>query len=188
MDFFQNLCYSVNEAHCWLIPYGGNVLSVWADRQYIFCNQCFNILRTFYITDKMLAYVYCFGEVYLINIHSIVLLYAYIHCDNHWNVIHYYCICIKKDGGRITPYAASHKFSEFLKRNSLPHIRLNDLRHSCASLLIAQGVDIKIIQEWLGHSSIATTGNIYGHLQFKQKISTGIVLENLLSENALEKC
>lgn len=97
-------------------------------------------------------------------------------------------ICIKKDGGRITPYAASHKFSEFLKRNSLPHIRLHDLRHSCASLLIAQGVDIKIIQEWLGHSSIATTGNIYGHLQFKQKISTGIVLENLLAENALEKC
>ena len=67
-------------------------------------------------------------------------------------------------------------------------IRLHDLRHSCASLLIAQGVDIKIIQEWLGHSSIANTGNIYGHLQFKQKISTGIVLENLLAENALEKC
>ena len=60
-------------------------------------------------------------------------------------------------------------------------ITFHGLRHSCASLLIAQGVDIKIIQEWLGHSSIATTGNIYGHLQFKQKISTGIVLENLLA-------
>ncbi len=90
-------------------------------------------------------------------------------------------ICVKKDGSRITPYAASSKFSSFLKRNRLPHIRLHDLRHSCASLLIAQGVDIKIIQEWLGHSSIATTGNIYGHLQFKQKISTGTVLENLLA-------
>lgn len=42
--------------------------------------------------------------------------------------------------------------------------------HGCVSLLIAQGVDIKIIQECLGHSSIATTGNIYGHLQFKQNI------------------
>ena len=47
-------------------------------------------------------------------------------------------------------------------------------------MLIAQGVDIKVIQEWLGHSSIATTGNIYGHLQFKQKIETGNMLENLL--------
>ena len=41
--------------------------------------------------------------------------------------------------------------------------------------------DIKIVQEWLGHSFIATTGNIYGHLQFKQKIATGELLENLLS-------
>ena len=49
------------------------------------------------------------------------------------------------------------------------------------SLYIHNKTDIKIIQEWLGHSSIATTGNIYGHLQFKQKISTGIVLENLLA-------
>mgnify|MGYP003290198877 CR=1 FL=1 len=90
-------------------------------------------------------------------------------------------ICVQTDGSRITPHSASHRFSNFLKNNGFPHIRLHDLRHSCASLLIAQGVDIKIIQEWLGHSSIATTGNIYGHLQFKQKISTGIVLENLLA-------
>lgn len=90
-------------------------------------------------------------------------------------------ICVKMDGSRITPHAASRKFKNFLKNNDLPHIRLHDLRHSCASLLISQGIDIKVIQEWLGHSSIATTGNIYGHLQFEQKISTGITLENLLT-------
>jgi len=90
-------------------------------------------------------------------------------------------ICVKTDGSRIPPHSASNMFSDFLKNNGFPHIRLHDLRHSCASLLIAQGVDIKIIQEWLGHSSISTTGNIYGHLQFKQKISTGIMLENLLA-------
>ena len=89
-------------------------------------------------------------------------------------------ICVKKDGSPITPDDASYKFRLFLKKNNLPHIRLHDLRHSCASMLIAQGVDIKVIQEWLGHSSIATTGNIYGHLQFKQKIETGNMLENLL--------
>jgi len=90
-------------------------------------------------------------------------------------------ICVKMDGSRITPHAASRKFRTFLKNNGFPHIRLHDLRHSCASLLISQGIDIKVIQEWLGHSSIATTGNIYGHLQFEQKISTGITLENLLT-------
>ena len=89
-------------------------------------------------------------------------------------------ICTKADGSLIQPDEASHKFAAFLAKNAFPHIRLHDLRHSCASLLIAQGVDIKVIQEWLGHSSIATTGNIYGHLQFKHKIATGIVLENLL--------
>ena len=73
-----------------------------------------------------------------------------------------------------------NKFREFLKKNNLLHIRLHDLRHSWASMLIAQGVDIKVIQEWLGHSSIETTGKIYGHLQFKQKIETGNMLENLL--------
>ena len=89
-------------------------------------------------------------------------------------------ICTKADGSAFTPDEVSHKFKLFLKNNELPHIRLHDLRHSCASMLIAQGVDIKVIQEWLGHSSIATTGNIYGHLQFKQKVETGTILESLL--------
>lgn len=44
-------------------------------------------------------------------------------------------------------------------------MRFHDLRHSCASLLWAQGVDLKGIQETLGHSSIETTSNIYTHMQ-----------------------
>ena len=80
-------------------------------------------------------------------------------------------VCAKPDGTLIRPEDVSYKFTKLLKENNLPHIRLHDLRHSCASMLIAQGVDIKVIQEWLGHSYIATTGNIYGHLQFKQKIA-----------------
>jgi integrase len=53
-------------------------------------------------------------------------------------------------------------------RRSLPEhlhsLRFHDLRHTMASLLIAQGVHPKAIQERLGHSSIATTMDIYGHL------------------------
>ena len=45
-------------------------------------------------------------------------------------------------------------------------------RHSCASLLYANGVSLKEIQEWLGHSDISTTSNIYTHLDFSSKIAS----------------
>jgi hypothetical protein len=46
------------------------------------------------------------------------------------------------------------------------------VRHSCASLLYANGVSLKEIQEWLGHSGISTTSNIYTHLDFSSKVAS----------------
>ena len=51
-------------------------------------------------------------------------------------------------------------------------MRLHDLRHSCASLLLANGVSLKDIQEWLGHSDFAITANIYAHLEFNSKVAS----------------
>jgi integrase len=55
-------------------------------------------------------------------------------------------------------------FHPILKRAGLPTIRLYDLRHTCASLLLASGVNIKVISERLGHSDIAITLRHYSHV------------------------
>lgn len=56
------------------------------------------------------------------------------------------------------------EFKPALKRAGLPSIRIHDLRHSFASLLIAQGEHPKLISEQLGHASVKITMDRYGHL------------------------
>jgi site-specific recombinase XerD len=53
--------------------------------------------------------------------------------------------------------------------------------HSCASLLLANGVPMKKIQDWLGHSDFSTTANVYAHLEFDSKISSANALLSGLS-------
>jgi integrase len=81
-----------------------------------------------------------------------------------------------QDGRPFAPDYITKKFSKTLKQNNLPHIRYHDLRHTTASLLLAQGFQLKEIQEWLGHSDIKMTANIYGHLDFdsKKKVANGM--------------
>ena len=73
------------------------------------------------------------------------------------------------DGRPFTSDYVSHRFGQLLKKYGLPHIRFHDLRHSCASFFINQGCDLKQVQEWMGHSDISTTANIYGHLETQRK-------------------
>lgn len=81
-------------------------------------------------------------------------------------------IYVNELGERIKPNYITQNFSIILNNNNLKKIRFHDLRHSCASLLYANGVSLKEIQEWLGHSDISTTSNIYTHLDFNSKISS----------------
>ena len=62
-------------------------------------------------------------------------------------------------GNLIQPDSVTTGFPQLLKENGLRRIRFHDLRHSCASLLLKEGVPMKQIQEWLGHSDISTTAN-----------------------------
>ena len=70
------------------------------------------------------------------------------------------------------PNFITQHFDILLAKNKLEKIRFHDLRHSCASLLYANGVSLKEIQEWMGHSDISTTSNIYTYLDFSSKVSS----------------
>ena len=78
-------------------------------------------------------------------------------------------VCKWPDGTPFRPDVVSRGFRRLLKRHGLPDIRFHDLRHSCASLLLAKGFQLKEISEWLGHSDIGTNGNIYGHLEYQSE-------------------
>jgi len=75
-------------------------------------------------------------------------------------------------GNRINPNYLSSEFPNFLKSHNFRRMRFHDLRHSCASLLLANGVPLKQIQEWLGHSDFAITANTYAHLEFQSKLKS----------------
>ncbi len=86
-------------------------------------------------------------------------------------------ICLMPNGELMKPGYLSHTFSKILEDNELKRIRLHDLRHSCATLLIQNKVPIKDIQIWLGHSNIQTT-MIYTHLDETNKEISAQVLIN----------
>ena len=88
-------------------------------------------------------------------------------------------------GNIFNPRSVTANFSKLLEQNGLRHIRFHDLRHSCASLLLANGVPMKQIQEWLGHSDFSTTANVYAHLDYNSKLSSADAMVNGLS-GALE--
>lgn len=67
-------------------------------------------------------------------------------------------------GGPADPGSTSAAFGATLKRLALPSIRFHDLRHTCATLLLGQGVHAKVVSEMLGHSSIVITMDTYSHV------------------------
>lgn len=74
-------------------------------------------------------------------------------------------------------------FKQLLNKAKLPDIRFHDLRHSAATLLLGMGIHPKIVQEILGHSSIAMTMNVYSHVLPTMQQNAMGMLGNIFMEN-----
>ena len=92
-------------------------------------------------------------------------------CGNAYNTAEGKYVYVDRLGNRIRPDYLTAEFPKFLEKHGFRRMRYHDLRHSCASLLLANGITLKEIQEWLGHSHFAITANTYAHLDFSAKIA-----------------
>ena len=101
-------------------------------------------------------------------------------CGNSYNEEFLDYVFVDEMGNLIKPNYVTSTFSTILKNNGLRHIRFHDLRHSCASLLIKNHVPDKQVQEWLGHSDICTTMNIYAHLDDQAKLASADTMSQVL--------
>jgi len=99
-------------------------------------------------------------------------------CRRSYNNEYLDFVYVDEMGDRITPDYITHAFDRLLKKHGLRDIRFHDLRHSCASLLLANNVSMKEIQEWLGHSTFKTTADIYAHLSSESKLSSANALNH----------
>lgn len=89
-------------------------------------------------------------------------------------------VCVDPMGNLIHPDRITERFPVLLERFGMEKIRFHDLRHSCASMLIANHASLKEVQMWLGHSTITTTADVYGHLDESAKNRIGDAMQKLL--------
>ncbi len=75
----------------------------------------------------------------------------------------------------------ARSFKPLLKRAKLPDIRLHDLRHTCATLLLSKGMHPKFVQELLGHATISITLDTYSHVLPNMGDQTATMMEAALS-------
>lgn len=99
-------------------------------------------------------------------------------CGNCYNYEYDGYVFVDELGNLMNPNYLTSQFPQYIQKHGCKRMRFHDLRHSCASLLLANGVPLKQIQEWLGHSDFSTTANIYAHLDYSSKLSSASAMVN----------
>ncbi len=87
-------------------------------------------------------------------------------------------------GTPLEPRNVTRAYKALLTRAGLPDIRFHDLRHSCASLLVAQGLHPRVVMETLGHSQISLTMNTYAHVLADVQREAAVTMDRLFPEAA----
>lgn len=88
------------------------------------------------------------------------------------------------NGKPIHPDTITDWFSKFIKRSGLPYVTLHSLRHTNATLMIAEGTDVCTVSRRLGHANTATTLNIYAHALKSKDREAANTLDNVLEYHA----
>lgn len=125
-----------------------------------------------------------------LSIHAIVLLKSYrrwqleqkFKVGNRWNECNR--LFTSWDGSPIHPDTITDWFSKFIKKSNLPYVTLHSLRHTNATLMIAEGTDVCTVSRRLGHANTATTLNIYAHALKSKDREAANTLDNVLEYHA----
>jgi len=134
---------------------------------------CFTILRKWHSEQRQIALAS--GEAWKGKTGK--------HFDDNY-------IFIQEDGQRMDVDTPSHKFQKLIKlynlthEDKLPRIRLHDLRHTSATLLLASGTDIETVSHRLGHSKASITLDVYGHALKSMDKTASDTLETMFRKTA----
>lgn len=115
--------------------------------------------RSFYLSEHQAAYLKALHDKQEKN--KKALFY-----NHDWDDF----VCVLNNGDLIQPDYVSRRFPKLCEKIGLPRLKLHELRHTNISLLVEEGIMMKEISAWAGHSNIATTANIYAHLQANANI------------------
>jgi hypothetical protein len=88
-------------------------------------------------------------------------------------------------GTPLDPEAFGRTVPRICERTGLGHWSIHELRHSCASLLLAMGVPLEVVSDTLGHASIRVTMDVYGHLLALSRMHAAEAMRRALSLDEL---
>lgn len=87
------------------------------------------------------------------------------HYNHDWDDF----VCVRSNGDLIPLEYVTRAFPKLCKECGLRELKLHELRHTNISLLLSEGVSMKSVQEWAGHSNFSVTANTYAHIEAKSK-------------------
>ena len=108
-------------------------------------------------------------------------------CGNCYNHEYDGFVFVDELGERMRANYLTSAFPKFLENHGLRRMRFHDLRHSCASLLLSNGISMKQIQIWLGHSTFSTTADIYAHLDYSAQEASANAMNGMFNRPGKEE-